>query len=411
MGADAGVDRHELVRRAHVEAVHKAVREHGPISREELVSVTGLSRPTVIGILAALAAAGEVRPAAVDQMAAQGRGAGRVATLVEINPRARCVVGVDLGGTRVRAVLGEMVGDAPGAILARAEEQTTRRGGAAVVRQVASLVAEVAARAGVTRDDVAAVGIGTPGIEMPDGRIRLAENVPGLSRLALVPALRDALQCAVIWDNDVNMAALGELRHGVAKGVRSFALVSVGTGVGCGVVVDGRVLRGGRGAAGEIAFLPYGSEPGTVETSRRGAFEVAASGSGVMALYAHSTEGSIDLQVRNAEDVYAAAATGDPRSLGVVARHGEILAEGIAAVGAVLDPELVVLAGGVGANPLLLPSVRAALRKRLPWSLRVESSGLGEEAGVIGAVHRAGEVVPGLPVAEISARLATRGGR
>lgn len=416
MVEDVATDRHELVRRAHVEAVYAGLVSGGPCSREELVASTGLSRPTVIGILAALVEAGEARAAA---RAAGGRaGAGRVAERFEINPRARCVVGVDLGGTTVRAAVAEVLGDATGSVLVRCEQPTTRRGGAAVVRQVATMVAgvveEATRRAGareIAPLEVGAVGIGTPGIALPDGRIRLADNVPGLGRVALVPALRNALGCPVVWDNDVNMAAVGEAHCGVARSVRSFALVSVGTGVGCGVVVDGRILRGGRGAAGEIAFLPYAAAPDSAEVRRRGAFEVAASGSGVMALYAESTEGVSDAQVRSAADVYAAAAGGDRRARAAVARHGEILGEGIAAVVAVLDPEMVVLAGGVGANRLLLAPVRAAVRTRLPWKVRIETSGLGEEAGVIGALQAALDAVPALPVAAISARVAARGVR
>lgn len=410
MAHDAATDRHELVRRAHVEAVHAALVSNGPCSREEIVDVTGLSRPTVIGILAALVEAGEIRTAL---RAVNGRsGAGRVAERFEINPQARCVVGVDLGGTSVRVALAEVHGGVIGAVLARREQPTTRRGGAAVVRQVTEMVHGVVD--GVVDSvvgEVAAVGIGTPGIALADGRIRLADNVPGLGRVALVPALRDALGCPVVWDNDVNMAALGEAHHGVARGVGSFALVSVGTGVGCGVVVEGRILRGGRGAAGEIAFVPHAAAGDSAEVRRRGAFEVAASGAGVMALYAQSSEGVCDPHVRTAADVYAAAATGDGRARAVVARHGEILAEGIAAVVAVLDPEMVVLAGGVGANRLVLAPVRAAMRTRLPWAVRIETSGLGEEAGVIGALQAALDAVPALPVAAISARVAARGGR
>jgi predicted NBD/HSP70 family sugar kinase len=392
------VDRHELVRRANIEAVVRAVAAAAPVTRDEIGAATGLSRPTVASLVAALVAQGRVR--AVDAPAGARRGAGRVAVRYEVNPGASHVVGIDVGGTTCRAA----VADLSGRILAEESVRTTKQGGAAVVSQIAGIARSVAEGQGIAWRDVEVVSIGTPGVRNDDGSIRLADNVPGLDVTPLATELEGVLGRRVVWENDVNVAAVGEHRAGIADGCRSFVLISVGTGLGMGIVIDGEVVRGSRGAAGEVAFLPIGGDPARARSRRVGTFEVAAAGAGVVQLYRDECGSRPPARGTTARDVYAAAGRGERPAVAAVARHADLLARGVLAVSAILDPELVVLGGGIGSDPVLLEPLRAAVGRLVSWPLRVEASALGARAGVVGAVHLGLAAVPRVTTDAVSPR-------
>jgi predicted NBD/HSP70 family sugar kinase len=209
----------------------------------------------------------------------------------------------------------------------------------------------------------------------------------------------------VFCENDANLAALGEYALGAGQGSRLFAYLWVGTGLGAGVVADGRLFRGGHGAAGEIGYLPMfplpgpgaaagadpeGPDAGADSTGRGGPMEEAVSADAVVAL-ARSL-GMPRATTRTAKDVFAAARAGDATALRVVETEAARLAHAVAALAAVLDPELVVLGGGVGRNgDLLLAPLRAGLRDLTPLRPRVVGSALGDDAVLLGAVARAAE--------------------
>ncbi len=398
-------DRHELVRRANIEAVFRTITERAPVSRNELIRLTGLSKPTVLALVAALQDDGLIRDATV--RVTMPRAVGRIPVAYEPNPQSAYVVGVDLGGTKIAVALGALTG----AALAKVEEATTTDGGAAVVRQIARLAREAAAQAGVAWSRVDAVSVGTPGVVNPDGTIRMADNVNGLDTVHFAPALRRSLRTDVRVENDVNMAALGELAEGVARGCSTFVLLAIGTGLGMGVVVDGQLVRGSRGAAGEVAFLPIGTDPASIAARRRGAFEVSASGSGVQDLVCAELDrhagATILTRSSTARDVYAAAALGDVVGLRVVEGHAALVARAVLAVAALLDPEMVVLGGGIGANPLHLEPLRAAVAAICPWPVRVETSALGAGAGLVGTLHHARRSLPEIESARVSVRMQT----
>lgn len=395
------LDRHEVVRRANVELVFRVIGEQGPISRNDLVRVTGLSKPTVLAVVAALEDEGLVHGVPL-----ASNGAGRTPLGYAHNRVAAHVVGIDLGGTKVAAAIADL----SGAVLAEREEATSQEGGAAVVRQLAAIAKAVTRDAGVAWSRVDAVAVGSPGVVGHDGTLDLASNVAGLRSLRLGDELRRALRVPVAVENDVNLAAVGEMHAGVARHCSTFALLALGTGAGMGLVIDGRLVRGSRGGAGEVAFLPIGADPASAEARRRGAFETAVSGSGVQALLVDelARRNGAATTLRRSSDaraVFAAAAAGDPVGVAVVERHAAVVAQALLAVAALIDPQLVVLGGGIGSNPALLGPVRAAVERVVPWPLRVETSALGTRAGLIGSVHHALASLPGIESHRVSARL------
>ena len=252
--------------------VLSAVIEHAPISRAKLGEVTGLSKPTVLRIVAAHLEKNLIRPTT-----AVSTGAGRPADFYEANPQAGFAIGVDLGGTKIRAALCDLVGR----IIAETNEPTARAGGTAVVEQIERIARTLAKSAKVPWRLVQSVAVGSPGYVTDDGTLAAAPNIDGLETLALRRVLEGALRVDVVVENDVNAAAFGEYASGAFGPIRNLAVISVGTGVGAGIIVDGQVMRGSRGAAGEIAYLPLGDDPTTARARRHGSLELSASGAGM----------------------------------------------------------------------------------------------------------------------------------
>ncbi len=411
--------RHEIVRRANVELVFQAIVDHAPVSRASLVSLTRLSKPTVLRLVSALEQESLIRPASPGP--GVRRGAGRIPVVYEPNPDAAYVVGVDVGGTKLAAA----VADLAGVIRVGAEIPTPHSGAEALLEDVARLARRLVDDLGISWSRVAAVTVGTPGVENADGTIRLADNIPGLGSVPLAARLEAMLETAVQVENDVNLAALGEMEEGAAQACDTFALLALGTGLGAALVIDGRLARGSRGAAGEVAYLPIGADPGSPEARRRGAFETAAAGSGLTALLAaelragtaptgdtgdQAPQSTADLSPQStAREIYEAAARGDERARRAIGRQAELVAQAVLTISCLIDPELVVLGGGIGANPLLQEMVVTSLARIMPWRVPVEASTLGTRSGVIGAIHHARRSVPRLEAANVSARMQSQG--
>src|SRR3954470_3207511 len=268
--------RPRLLRAINERAVLERLRAGGPASRSELAAATGVSKPTVGQALANLERAGLVRPAG------QRTGErGRSATLYELDPTAAWVAGVDVGRSWVRVAVADLAGE----VVGRRDERNRARSAGALVERVRSLAHEVVAEAGVAWDDVVHTVVGSPGVLDPGtDRLRYASNLPGWSRPGLVGELRIALTLSLTIDNDTNLAALGERAYGRGRGVANFVYLSIGTGIGMGIVVGGELYRGARGAAGEGGFLPLadGGLGSRASRARGGALEEAAAAGGLV---------------------------------------------------------------------------------------------------------------------------------
>src|SRR5690606_11026752 len=154
---------------------------------------------------------------------------------------------VDLGGTQLRMAIADLACT----VVAEASEATDPRGGTAVVDQIAALATRLARTRGIPRGRIRLLVVGTPGIlDAASGSVRVAPNITGLDRIDVVGLLGDAFGIDVIVENDVNVGALGERWLGRAKGVETFVSVALGTGLGMGIVSEGRIMRGARGGAG-----------------------------------------------------------------------------------------------------------------------------------------------------------------
>ncbi|MET9625871.1 ROK family protein [Lentzea sp. NPDC006480] len=352
-------------------AVLDRLRRLGAATRPQIAKDTGLSKPTVGQALVDLERHGLVRP-----IGRTTAGPGRSAVVYEPNPLAGYVLGVDIGRERIRAA----VADLGGSVVARVDERNRSRSASSLVRTVTELASRTVADAGIALSDVVVKVIGSPGVIDQRSRVvRHAPNLPGWESAGVLDGLESSLGPAVVVENDANLAALGEHVYGAAKDVRVFVCVTVGTGVGMGICVDGALFRGAHGAAGEVGFLPFGKSASDVQ---RGQFEEAAAAGAVVE---HARERG--LAARTALEVFSSARSGDAQALEVVRAEAERLAFLVAAVTAVIDPELVVLGGGVGSNvDLLLPPMEAALRTMTPLAPRIVAGSLGDGAVLSGAI-------------------------
>lgn len=354
-------------------AVLDRLREGGPATRPQLAKDTGLSKPTIGQALLDLEQHGLVRP-----IGRTSAGPGRSAVVYEPNPAAGHVLGVDIGRQRIRVA----VADLAGSVIARSDERNRCRSATALVRTVRELAERTVSDAGLTPADLVVKVVGTPGVPDPrDRTLHHAPNLPGWERPGLLDDLEAALGAGLVVENDANLAAVGEQAYGVARDVDVFVCVTVGTGIGMGIVVDGRLFRGAHGAAGEVGYLPYTGQS-EEDGRQRGQVEAAAAAESVVALAKQR-----GLAARSAREVFAAAKAGDERALLAVRDEAERLAFVVASVVAVVDPELVVLGGGIGSNTdLLQEPMEAALRRMTPLAPRIVAGELGDGAVLSGAI-------------------------
>jgi predicted NBD/HSP70 family sugar kinase len=356
------------------------MRRNGPVSRRDLARASGLSKPTVALALTSLERDDLVQPA--------GRrigGRGRSASLYEIRSDAGFVLGLDVGREFVRGA----VADLAGTVRARQSRAARSSSGVARVRELAALADELLGEAGHDGNGtLLQTVVGSPGIVEPDGSaLQLAPHLPGWERPAVLRDLRGLLGAETTIENDVDAAAVAERDHGHGREFSTFAFVSVGTGIGMGLVLDRKLHRGAHGAAGEIAFLPL--ENGAIDprdARRRGALESAASSAAVVRAARQA-----GARFRSARSVFAAAAAGDSRAREAVAAEATVVARALAAIVVVVDPELIVLGGGIGRAPGFADEVSARLAELSPIVPEVRPSALGDDAVVDGCLAVGGD--------------------
>jgi glucokinase len=316
---------------------------------------------------------------------------------------ARRTIGVDMGGTKLLA--GAV--DADLAVHHRAQRTVAGLDQATLLQTAVDAVEEVRESAG---GEVEAVGFGIPSlIDQRTGIAVVAVNLP-LANIAFADVMAERLGLPVYVDNDANLALLAEHRAGAARGVRDAVMLTLGTGIGGGLLLDGRIYRGSRGAAGELGHMVVWADgpdcgPGCPS---RGCLESVASGTALArearriaverpesALGRATLDGGEPIGAQ----VTALAQAGDPAAIDVLTELGRWLGIGIVNIANIFDPELVVIGGGVSAaGELILGPARAVLAERgLPPSARVTpvaAAHFGADSGMLGAAVLAHDSIP-----------------
>jgi glucokinase len=308
-------------------------------------------------------------------------------------------IGIDVGGTKIA---GGVVDEA-GHVLQQLRVESPAQDAEAIEDAIAGLVARLQAR-----HRVEAVGVGAAGyIDRSRARVLFAPNLAWRD-LDLKAELEERIDVPVVVENDANSAAWGEFRFGAGEDVDDLVLITVGTGVGGGLVLDGKLHRGAFGVAAELGHLRVVPGGRLCGCGNRGCWEQYASGSAlVRTAREEAASGSMlarplidragSVEAIDGPMITAAAQDGDPFAVEQLAELGRWLGEGVASLTAVLDPAVVVVGGGVAAaGDLLMTPLRAAFRKELTGrghrpELEIRSAALGNTAGLIGAADLARE--------------------
>ncbi|HUA05251.1 MAG TPA: ROK family protein [Solirubrobacteraceae bacterium] len=375
--ADAD-SRLSLLRELGEQAVLETIFRRGPITRPEIAAATNLSKPTVSAAVSRLEQGGLVRASG---MRAGQRGRKPVAYVV--SSRAGFVVGGDIGGTNVRVAAADLFGEP----ICDLKRPTAKDGSRAVGVQILEMVSAVIDQASAVHGPPLALGISSPGVvDQTSGRVTsLAYNVVPEGGFDPLEVIRDRFDLPVLVENNVNLSAVGEKWFGLARGVSTMVFIAIGAGIGMGIIIDDELVRGAHGAAGEIAYLPLVGDPFNPRHRLHGGLEDEIGATGIVAAF-NERRGDDDPELASVHDVFELAESGNAAARSVVDHVASRLGTAIATVCAILDPELVVLGGGIGASPLLLRPVRGAAAVLVPITARIETSLLGERSALQGAI-------------------------
>jgi predicted NBD/HSP70 family sugar kinase len=369
----------EALRELNRLRVIDALRQRGTASRSEIARHTGLSRTTVTTLVNDLQARGLV----VELPLAEIHGRGRPPTLLRLDPSAGAVVGIHFDHHHLRVA----VADLSSTVLAEQwEGLDVDRAAEEALDSAAELVEVVLAEAGIERERVVGVGVALAGPVSRDGTVGSTVILPGWEGLNALDELTRRLDLQVAVDNDANLGALAEVSFGAGRGMSDVIYLMVSSGVGAGIVIDGRLNRGVTGLGGEIGHVRVRPDGAVCRCGNRGCLETVASTDAVLSLL-RPTHGQ-ELGLRGLAELLD---TGDAAALRVVNDAGREIGRVVAGLCNVLSPAGVIVGGdlGVVAAPLMtgirealdryaLPAVRAAIELR--------AGVLGERAEVLGAL-------------------------
>lgn len=362
-------------------AILEIIRRESPISRSAIAERLDVSLPTVMRIVDELIEEGFVRP----QGSTEWSG-GRRRPLLEFNAESFVVVGVDMGGTKFYGAISDLGGN----ILDEIDMGRHGKSGEGNYERLIELIDTLLASPKLGDRRVRGIGVGAPGITFHrEGIVKWAYSL-NWRDFPLKSRLSEHYKLPITVDNDVNLAAMGELWFGAGQNIQNMILIVSGTGIGAGIILDGALYRGGSEASGEIGNFIPGREFLGKDYQDFGALEKAASGTGIAErarLSLQSKRESAELESLTADDVFLAARQGHQWATAIVAETVDYLAIAVANLAVSFDPQLIVLGGGVSPfADLLIEPILQRLEGTIPTLPKLVVSKLGLRAGVMGAI-------------------------
>jgi glucokinase len=352
-----------------------AMERPEPFTRAELVDATGLSVPTIGSLTTDLIRLGIVR-----DLGAGPSSGGRRPSFMEFNARHGFVAGIDIGPTRTRVGLADLRGELVGRrIVPTPADRNPAHMLPAIAQELTSLMKDT----DIPPCRLLSVAAGVPGVVDPcRGVVILSPNLKGWSEVPMAEILADALQTRVLVENDVNLAVLGEHWKGAARGHDTCAFLSFGTGIGAGVLVDGRLHHGHHFLAGEIGLMCMGPQFVKPESAIRGSLEAIAGLEALKTRWNDGLPGESDWIA----DLFAAAKAGDRSAQQTLDDAATFIGIAAANVCSVLDPSLVVLGGALLAGGVLLDPVRQIVSRFIPMPSSIVTTSLDKDAPLWGSL-------------------------
>jgi glucokinase len=371
------------MRNVNASAILEFIRRESPVSRTRIAEQLGVSLPTVMRIVDAL-----IEEDLVILDSKTEWSGGRRRPLIQFNKSGYVVIGVDLGGTKMFGAVADLGGE----ILAEITMGEHRTSGDESFQRITELIETLIKNDQLADRKIRGIGIGAPGTTLhQEGVVTWAPSL-NWRDYPLKANLEDHFKLPVIVENDVNLAALGELWFGTRKQVENLILIAIGTGIGAGIIIDGALYRGAQEAAGEIGYLPLGRQFLGKRYSGFGAFESIASGMGIADRARQALSNKLTAEEHDtltAEDVFQAARRGEPWAVEIIDETVDYLAMAVATISALLNPELVILGGGVSrAADLLLEPICQRIDGVIPIVPTIQASTLGYKAVVMGTIAR-----------------------
>ena len=362
-------------------AILEIIRREGPISRSTIAQRLEVSLPTVMRIVEGLIEEGFVRLHGSTE-----RSGGRRRPLLEFNADAYLVLGVDMGGTKMYGALSDLGGN----ILDEVNIGHHGTSGEDSFNQLAGMIDILLASPRVEGRRVRGIGVGAPGVTLHKEGIVTWAYTLHWDKYPLKAKLAARYNMPITVDNDVNLAALGELWFGAGQNTQDMILIAIGTGIGAGVIINGALYRGSKEASGEIGNMIPGREFLGKNYLDFGALESVASGTGI-ARRARSLlkdqRGTVELENLTAEDVFDAARQKQGWAWIIIDETVDYLTIAITNLVASFDPDLIVLGGGVSRSAdLLIDPIMRRLNGVIPNPPKLVVSQLGLRATVMGAI-------------------------
>lgn len=362
-------------------SILEIIRREGPLSRNTIAERLGVSLPTVMRVVEDLIQEELIRP----QGSKEWTG-GRRRALLEFNADSQVVLGIDLGGTRMYGAAADLGGN----ILDEVDINRHSTSGEQSFMRLTELVDTLLASPKIQGRKIRGIGVGAPGVTRhKEGVVTWAYTL-NWRDYPLKAKLSERYHLPIVVDNDVNLAALGELWFGAEQNIQNMVLIAIGTGIGAGIIIDGALYRGSHEAAGEIGNML----PGTAFLGKPwadfGALESMASGTGIAERACQVLKRkrrSRELKQLLAEDVFDAARRGESWAKTVIDETVDYIAVAIANLTVSFDPDLIVLGGGVTASAdLLVEPILQRLTGTIPNLPHLTVSRLGRRAAVMGAI-------------------------
>jgi len=360
-------------------AVLEYIRKHGCSSRAVISKNLELSLPSVVRIIDDLFEEKLLR-----YKGGHEDSGGRPRLLIELATDENIALGLDLGGTKAYACIVDYNGD----ILFEHVVKLHNTEGEESYQMVHDLISEMTIHAKSFKKTIRGISVGVPGVT--DHKTGTVVFAPSLSwkDFPLQERLKKDFDMPVIVENDVNMAALGEMWFGCGKTLSNLVLITLGTGLGAGVIVDGCIYRGSHEASGELGYMVFEKDELYHEYPKFGPLEYSIAGAGLAIQAKEALKGVIseeELEKITAENLFEAYSEGEEWTMNIISNFVDKLAMTIIAASSVMDPQMIVLSGGVMDSAIVfLPRLKELIKDKVPENTFLEVSGLGARATILG---------------------------